>query len=240
MSAKYWKRLSFECGLWEKGVTYVAGVDEAGCGPLAGPVVAAAVLFPCAWLATGLPGKFRGLNDSKQLTEPEREKFYTLITAHPEVRFGIAQVDPEMIDQINILQAAHRAMKLALDQLNPAAEHVLVDGRPVRSLKTPHTPLIKGDCRSYSIAAASVLAKVTRDRMMVELDKRYPGYQFGEHKGYSTPQHLALLAQLGPCPIHRRSFSPCRPVEFDLFDDPPVVLPAATNPEPTRSAPPAL
>src|SRR5438045_7033212 len=127
-------------------------------------------------------------------------------------------MDSEKNDQINILQAAHRAMQLALDQLNPPAEHVLVDGRRVKTLKVPHTPLIKGDCRSYSIAAASVLAKVTRDRMMVELDGRYPGYQFGEHKGYSTPQHLALLAQLGPCPIHRRSFSPCRPVELDLFD----------------------
>jgi ribonuclease HII len=237
MSAKYWKRLSFECGLWEKGVTYVAGVDEAGCGPLAGPVVAAAVLFPCAWLGTGLPSKFRGLNDSKQLTEPEREKFYTTITTHSEIRFGIAQVDPEMIDQINILQAAHRAMQLALDQLNPAAEHVLVDGRPVRSLKVPHTPLIKGDCRSYSIAAASVLAKVTRDRMMVELDGRYPGYEFAGHKGYSTPRHLALLAQFGPCPIHRRSFSPCRPVELDLFDDLPAVLPIASDPQTTQSPP---
>jgi ribonuclease HII len=240
MSAKYWKRLSFECGLWEKGVTYVAGVDEAGCGPLAGPVVAAAVLFPCAWLASGIPGRFRGLNDSKQLTEPEREKFYARITTHPEVRFGIASVDPEMIDQINILQAAHRAMQLALDQLNPAAEHVLVDGRPVRSLKVPHTPLTKGDCRSYSIAAASVLAKVTRDRMMVELDGRYPGYEFAGHKGYGTPQHLVLLAQLGPSPIHRRSFSPCRPAELDLFDDPPSGLAAATNPEQKGSVPPAV
>jgi ribonuclease HII len=218
MSARRWKRLSFECELWEKGLAYVAGVDEAGCGPLAGPVTAAAVLFPCGWLEDGLPGKLRGLNDSKQLTEEEREHFFEVITTHAEIRYGIASVDAEMIDQINILQAAHRAMQLALDQLNPAAQHALVDGRPVRSLRIPHTPLVKGDCRSYSISAASVLAKVTRDRMMVEFDRLYPGYGFAEHKGYSTPQHLAQIVQLGPSPIHRRSFSPCRPVELELFD----------------------
>lgn len=226
MSAKHLKRLSFECGLWEKGLSYVAGVDEAGCGPLAGPVVAAAVLFPCGWLESGLYTRLRGLNDSKQLTEEEREKFFSVLTTHPDIRYGIASVNAEMIDQINILQAAHRAMQLALDQLNPQAQHALVDGRPVKTLRIPHTPLVKGDCRSYSIAAASVLAKVTRDRMMVELDHLYPGYAFGEHKGYSTPRHLALLAQLGPSPIHRRSFSPCRPVELELFDIPEQKAPA--------------
>jgi ribonuclease HII len=159
----------------------------------------------------------RGLNDSKQLTEEQREHFYEIITAHPEIRFGIASVDVEMIDQINILQAAHRAMHLALSQLAPAAEHALVDGRRVRSMVIPHTPIIKGDCRSYSIAAASVLAKVTRDRMMKELDALYPGYGFAEHKGYSTAQHLEAIARLGPCAIHRRSFSPFRPVELELF-----------------------
>jgi ribonuclease HII len=227
MSAKRWKRLSFECDLWEKGLSYVAGVDEAGCGPLAGPVVAAAVLFPCGWLQAGLYSKLRGLNDSKQLTAEDRERFYKIITTHPDIRFGIASVDAEMIDQINILQAAHRAMQLALDQLSPAAQHVLVDGRPVRSLQIPHTPLVKGDCRSYSISAASVLAKVTRDRMMVDFDRQYPGYAFAEHKGYSTPQHLSLLTQLGPSPIHRRSFSPCRPIEPDLFDLADGQLPAS-------------
>ncbi len=235
MSAQRLKRLSFECDLWEKGITYVAGVDEAGCGPLAGPVVAAAVLFPCTWLATGLYSKLRGLNDSKQLNEEERNRFYQVIITHPDIRFGIASVDPEMIDQINILQAAHCAMQLALDQLSPSAQHVLVDGRPVKTLRIPHTPLVKGDCRSYSIAAASVLAKVTRDRMMVEMDLLHPGYSFAEHKGYGTPQHLALLAQLGPSPIHRRSFSPCRPVDLDLFDTidlGPPRPPILRNPEP--------
>src|SRR5258706_3854210 len=191
MSAKHWKRLSFECDLWAKGVSYVAGVDEAGCGPLAGPVVAAAVLFPCRWLHDGLYGKLRGLNDSKQLTLEERERFYQVITTHAEIRYGVACVDVDTIDQINILQAAHRAMQLALDQLDPQPQHVLVDGRPVKTLRIPHTPLVKGDCRSYSIAAASVLAKVTRDSIMVDLDRAYPGYDFAEHKGYSTPRHLA-------------------------------------------------
>ena len=217
MGAKFWNRLGFERELWERGLSFVAGVDEAGCGPLAGPVVAAAVMFPCAWRETGLFGKLRGLNDSKQLTEDERERYYERITNHPDIGFAIASVDVEMIDQINILQAAHRAMNLALQQVQPRPEHVLVDGRRVRTLSLPHTALVKGDCRSYSIAAASVLAKVTRDRIMKEMDQLYPGYGFAEHKGYSTPQHLAAIAQHGPCAIHRRTFSPFRPVELELF-----------------------
>ena len=217
MGAKFWKRLGHERELWQKGLSYVAGVDEAGCGPLAGPVVAAAVMFPCGWAEAGLYGKLRGLNDSKQLTEEQREHYYAIIISHPDIRYGVACVDVEMIDQINILQAAHRAMHLALSQIAPAAEHALVDGRRVRSMQIPHTPIIKGDCRSYSIAAASVLAKVTRDRIMKDLDALYPDYGFAEHKGYSTPQHLEAIARLGPCPIHRRSFSPFRPVPLELF-----------------------
>jgi len=217
--AKYWKRLGLEQELWQRGLSVVAGVDEAGCGPLAGPVAAAAVVFPCAWLQTGLCTKFRGLNDSKQLTEEERDKFYALLTTHPEIRFAIATVEVEMIDQINIYQAAHRAMSLALEQLQPAPHHVLVDGRPVKSLRFPHTSVIKGDCKSYSIAAASVLAKVTRDRLMVDYDRQYPGYGFACHKGYATPQHLEAITRLGPCAIHRRSFSPFRPVEMELFPE---------------------
>lgn len=218
MGAKYWHRLGFERELWEKGLSFVAGVDEAGCGPLAGPVVAAAVMFPRSWHDTGLFRKLRGLNDSKQLTEEHRERYYTAIVAHPDIRYSVASVDVEIIDQINILQAAHRAMNIALQQLNPTPEHVLVDGRPVKSLAIAHTPLVKGDCRSYSIAAASVIAKVTRDRIMNELDRLYPAYGFAEHKGYSTPQHLAAIAQHGACAIHRRSFSPFRPVPLELFD----------------------
>ena len=217
MGAKFWHRLSFERELWQRGIQHVAGVDEAGCGPLAGPVVAAAVVFPSHWSENGLSSKLRGLNDSKQLTEEQRERFYDVLTTDPEIRYGIAGVDAETIDQINILQAAHRAMGLALEKLLPPAQHVLVDGRPVKTLRLPNTALIKGDARSYSIAAASVLAKVTRDRLMVEYDRQYPHYGFAEHKGYGTPQHLALLKERGPSPIHRRSFAPFRPVEMDLF-----------------------
>jgi ribonuclease HII len=167
-------------------------------------------------VTAGLAAKLRGLNDSKQLTEEQRDKFFAVLTSHPEIRWGIASVEAELIDQINILQAAHRAMSLALEQLQPPPEHVLVDGRPVKSLRFPSTPLIKGDARSYSIAGASVLAKVTRDRMMVEYARQYPAYGFAEHKGYGTPQHLAALAEHGPCPIHRRSFSPFHPVPLEL------------------------
>jgi len=219
MAAKYWHRLSHESELWQKGVTLVAGTDEAGCGPLAGPVAAAAVVFPSAWQQSGLPQKLRGLNDSKQLDPQQREKFFQIITAHPEIRYAIATVDAEMIDRINIRQAAWRAMSLALDKLQPRPEHVLIDGLRVRWLAYPQTALVDGDCKSYSIAAASVLAKVTRDRAMVEFDRLYPGYGFAEHKGYATPQHYAAIKQHGPCPIHRRSFAPFRPVELELFDN---------------------
>lgn len=232
MAAKIWHRLAFERELWQKGLSCVAGVDEVGCGPLAGPVVAAAVIFPCGWLESGLPGKLRGLNDSKQLTEAQRDHFFQVLHETSEVRFGIARVDVELIDQLNILQASHRAMNLALEQLAPPPHHVLVDGRPVKSLQFPHTPLVKGDCRSYSIAAASVLAKVTRDRLMMEFDRLYPGYGFADHKGYGTPAHLAAINALGPCPIHRRSFAPFRPVEQDLFQqsEPPTTPSPAPPP----------
>jgi ribonuclease HII len=221
MGAKFWNRLSHERELWEKGLAFVAGVDEAGCGPLAGPVMAAAVVFPCAWREAGLCAKLRGLNDSKQLTEEKREKYFSVITSHPEIRYAIASVDVEMIDRINIRQAAWRAMDLALGQLTPRPEHVLVDGLKIRWLTYPQTALVQGDCKSYSIAAASVLAKVTRDRRMREFDKLYPGYGFAEHKGYGTPQHYAAIKARGPCPIHRRSFSPFRPVVTTLELFPP-------------------
>lgn len=216
MGAKYWNRLSHECDLWRQGLTQVAGVDEAGCGPLAGPVVAAAVVFPCDWLAAGLDGKLRGLNDSKQLAEEQREKFYELITSLPQVRYAIAIVDVEMIDRINIRQAAWKGMQMALDQLEPRPQHVLVDGLRIKWLPYTHTALVDGDCKSYSIAAASVLAKVTRDRLMVEFDRQYPGYGFAEHKGYSTPAHYAAIEKLGACPIHRRTFAPFRPTPLEL------------------------
>ena len=149
---------------------FVAGVDEAGRGPLAGPVVAAAVILPATWANGGFDARLLDLNDSKQLTEAQRENFFHILTTHPDIRFAIAIVDAATIDRINILQATHRAMNEALAQLQPQPQHVLVDGRPVKTMTLPQTALVKGDSRSYSIAAASVLAKVTRDRMMLEFD----------------------------------------------------------------------
>jgi len=220
MAAKYWHRLSYESDLWRSGLSFVAGADEAGCAPLAGPVVSAAVMFPSAWLEGGLCRKLRGLNDSKQLTEEQREKFYAIITTHPEIRFAVATMDVELIDRINIRQAAWRGMQSALDQLVPRPQHVLIDGLRIKWLPYAQTALVQGDCKSYSVAAASVLAKVTRDRLMREYESVYPGYGFAKHKGYPTPQHLAAINSLGACPIHRRSFSPFRPVEreLELFD----------------------
>lgn len=203
-------RLEFERDLWSREFTLVAGVDEAGRGPLAGPVVAAAVILPATWANGGFDARLVDLNDSKQLTEAQRENFFQIITTHPDLRYAIAIVDAATIDRINILQATHRAMNEALAQLQPQPQHVLVDGRPVKSMTLPQTALVKGDSRSYSIAAASVLAKVTRDRMMLEFDKKHPGYGFAIHKGYGVPQHLAAIEKLGPCPIHRMSFAPLK------------------------------
>jgi ribonuclease HII len=219
LSAQQSNRFSFEQELWRQGHRFVAGVDEAGCGPLAGPVVAASVVFPQKWLETGLCSQLQGLNDSKQLTETQRATYYGVLTSHSEIRYTIASVGADAIDRINIYQAAHQAMNQALGELRPPPDHVLVDGRPVKSMRFPNTPLVKGDARSYSIAAASVLAKVTRDRMMLEFDRLYPEYGFAQHKGYGTPQHLAALRARGPCPIHRRSFAPLRPIarEQELF-----------------------
>jgi ribonuclease HII len=210
-------RFEFERVLWNQAVARVAGVDEAGRGPLAGPVVAAAAILPSKWAESGLPRELEGLNDSKQLTATQRERFFAFITSCGEIEFGIAQVDAALIDEINILQATHRTMNDALAKLSPASEHALVDGRPVTTMRVPQTAIVKGDARSYSIAAASVLAKVARDRLMLEFDRQWPKYGFAGHKGYGTAQHLAAIAAHGPCPIHRRSFAPLRPVQRELF-----------------------
>ena len=217
MSAKSINRLEFERDLWSREFTLVAGVDEAGRGPLAGPVVAAAVVFPANWGSGGFDERLTDLNDSKQLTEAQRENFFQIITTHPDLNYAIAIVDAPTIDRINILQATHRAMNEALAKLQPQPQHVLVDGRPVKSMTLPPTALVKGDSRSYSIAAASVLAKVTRDRMMLEFDTKFPDYGFAEHKGYGTPQHLAAIQKLGPCAIHRMSFAPLKPTQPQLI-----------------------
>jgi len=140
------------------------------------------------------------------------------LTARPEIRHAVARVDAPMIDEINILRATHRAMNLALAQLQPAPEHALVDGLPVKTMSLPHTAIVSGDALSYSIAAASILAKVSRDRWMRELDRLYPGYGFAQHKGYGTARHLAAIKALGACPVHRQSFAPVRLAAKELFD----------------------
>ena len=199
-----------------RGLLRLAGIDEAGRGPLAGPVVAAAVVLPVRWVGGGLPESLQRLNDSKQLTEKIREELFAAIHAETEIHFGIGIIDAGVIDDINILQATHRAMTAALAQLSPPAAHALVDGRPVPTLATPQTAIIKGDCKSFSIAAASILAKVTRDRLMREHHEQWPEYNFAQHKGYGTAGHQAALEQHGPCPIHRRSFAPVRAAQLQI------------------------
>ena len=210
-------KFKFERACLARGCSRVAGADEAGRGPLAGPVVAAVVCLPAEWIAKGLPRKLQGLNDSKQLTEDQRERFFDFLVSSPLVSHAIASVDSIVIDSINILQASLRAMNFAFLQLAPVPDHTLVDGPHIFSTRGPQTPLVDGDARSFSIAAASVLAKVTRDRIMAKFDEEFPGYGFRHHKGYSTPQHLEALSKFGPCMIHRRSFHPCRPPEPELF-----------------------
>lgn len=202
---------------WAQGELRVAGVDEAGRGPLAGPVVAAAVVLPMDWRERGVPEQLNQLNDSKKLSEKTRERLFEALMEHPAIEFGISIQDAATIDRINILQATHLAMREALCQLQPSADHVLVDGLEVPRLGFPQTPLVKGDGRSYSIAAASILAKVTRDRMMLEYEEAFPGYGFAKHKGYGTLEHRQALEALGPSPIHRRSFTVKASTQMDLL-----------------------
>jgi ribonuclease HII len=212
MSAPFTISFEFERALWRRGMNRVAGVDEAGRGPLAGPVVAAAAILPPQW-ATKMPAALQGLNDSKQVAESRRERLFEFLTTCAEIEFAVARVDAAQIDAINILRATHRAMADALAQLRPPPSHALVDGRPVKTLRVPHTAVVKGDARSYSIAAASILAKVTRDRLMVAHHAQFPQYGFDAHKGYGTAAHLAAIARFGPCPLHRRTFAPLKPAQ---------------------------
>lgn len=211
------ERLLYELELLAAGCLRFAGVDEAGRGPLAGPVVAAAAVLPIEWIRDGMPSSFRSMNDSKKLSRRQREEFFLRLWETPGFGHGIAMIDATTIDAINILNATHRAMNESLLQLVPLPEHALVDGNRVPSLIIPQTALVKGDSRSYSIAAASILAKVTRDRWMDEADRQWPQYGFADHKGYPTSEHLEALRQHGPCPIHRLSFAPLRPKQPDLF-----------------------
>lgn len=202
-------RWDWEVRLLAAGSLRVAGVDEAGRGPLAGPVVAAAVCFPSAWMGRALPPELLGLNDSKQVRATQRDRWYEALTTSPDLQWAVAVVDAEEIDRWNILRATHRGMRRALADLPQGTPgHVLVDGLPVPDMGWPQTALVGGDGLSYSIAAASILAKVTRDRIMVAYDRQWPQYGFARHKGYPTEDHRKALELHGPCPIHRRSFAP--------------------------------
>lgn len=192
--------LYFEDTARSSGYSFIAGLDEAGRGPLAGPVVAAAVMLPEGLLIPGV-------NDSKQVSEPERERLFDVIRQQ-SVCYGIGIVDVATIDDVNIYQATIIAMEYALAGLDPQPDYLLLDAITLPRVPLPQKPLIKGDCRSNSIAAASILAKVTRDRLMLELHEKYPQYNFRKHKGYCTKEHLALLQQYGPCAVHRKSFAP--------------------------------
>ncbi len=179
----------------------VAGVDEVGRGPLAGPVVAAAVILPEGF-------EHRHLHDSKKLSPARRSQIYRELTTTPDLLWACAALDAGDVDRLNILRATHEAMRRAVLGLALKPDHALIDGLPVQPFPIPHTALVEGDGISLSIAAASVIAKVTRDRMMEAFDAQFPAYGFSRHKGYPTSRHLAILARDGPCPIHRYSFRP--------------------------------
>ena len=189
----------YEAQAWRAGAARVAGLDEAGRGPLAGPVVAAAVILDP-------DRRVKKLADSKVLTAERREELYSLIYERA-LAVGVGIVDHETIDKINILQATILAMRTALERLAMVPDLVITDFVALPSLTCPQKNLIDGDARCATVAAASIVAKVTRDRLMLEADQQYPEYGFAKHKGYGTPDHLAALDRLGACPIHRRSFS---------------------------------
>jgi ribonuclease HII len=202
--------LHFERLLWKAGIQHIAGVDEVGMGPLAGPVVAAAVVFP--------PGvEIDGIDDSKALDEETRERLDKEIRAKAAA-FAVGVVEVEEIDRINIYHAGIRAMQLALSNLPVSPQHILVDSRTVPGFAQPQNSFDKGDGINFSIAAASIVAKVFRDRLMAELDPQYPGYGFASHKGYATPEHQRAIKELGPCPIHRRSFDYIRELRGEYCD----------------------
>ena len=210
-------RLQYEREHVSRGLTRLAGVDEAGRGPLAGPVVAAAIVMSESWIKEGIPEPLLRLNDSKKLNKKVREELFEVIDSDKSIEWGIGVVDAPLIDEINILQATHQAMNDALAKITPPVQHALVDGRQVPSLSVPQTAIVKGDGKSYTIGAASILAKVTRDRLMIEYDQKYPGYGFAGHKGYGTGAHLSAIEELGPCPIHRMSFAPLSNTQTELF-----------------------
>ena len=185
------------------GFSRIAGIDEAGRGPLAGPVVAAACIL-------AKDSCFKYLNDSKQLTPEMRDRLFIEITSHPEIRFGLGIIDVDTIDRVNILQATFLAMRQAVAEMGTRPDYLLIDGNQVPVFDIPVLAIVEGDSHSISIAAASILAKVTRDRMMIEFDKKWPVYGFKKHKGYATAEHVEAIRKYGPCPIHRKSFEPVK------------------------------
>lgn len=189
----------FETELYSNGINFIAGIDEVGRGPLVGPVVTAAVILPKDFYD-------ERINDSKKLTEKKRELLYDVIMENA-LSVGIGMSSPEVIDEINILNATKKAMIEAINNLSVKPEHLLIDAVKL-DIDIPQTSIIKGDAKSESIAAASIIAKVTRDRMMVELDKKYPMYDFKHNKGYGTKKHIEALYQYGPIEEHRKSFAP--------------------------------
>ena len=195
------KMLAYEKELYAQGIDLIAGVDEVGRGPLAGPVVAAAVILPKAC-------KIPGLNDSKKIPKSKHKAIYEAVLQNA-IAIGIGVKDNHVIDQVNIYEATKLAMMEAIGQLEPQPQHLLIDAMKL-DLPIPQTSIIKGDANSLSIAAASIVAKVTRDQMMEEFDCEYPGYDFTQNVGYGTANHLAGLHKLGVTPIHRRSFEPIK------------------------------
>ncbi len=196
--------------LLQAGYQNIAGVDEAGRGPLAGPVVAAAIILP--------PGVvIEGIDDSKKLTPAQRERVYRRMLEE-KIPVGLGAASVNEIDRFNILVASRIAMMRAIKRMPVTPDFLLIDGYPWPGISLPHRGLVKGDARSLSIAAASIVAKVTRDRLMCLLDRKYPGYGFSKHKGYPTREHLAALARLGPSAVHRRSFHP-KSQQLSLFTE---------------------
>ena len=200
---------AFESACHARGLSWIAGVDEAGRGPLAGPVSAAAVILPRGFDCAGL-------DDSKKISPKSRERLFELLTNHPQVIWAVATADHHEIDRFNILRASHLAMRRAVESLRQLPDFCLIDGLPVRGFPVPHEAIVKGDGLSLSIAAASIIAKVTRDRTMCEIDVEFPQFGFARHHGYGTREHLEALRIHGPCRHHRRSFQPVSQLTLPL------------------------
>jgi len=222
--------LRFELELWTDGFNMVAGVDEAGMAPLAGPVVAGAVILPRNY-------KLRGLNDSKKILDAEKRDELAIQIKQDAVCWSVGFAEVEEIDKINIYHAGLLAMQRAVGGLNSQPDFILVDARKIPNCTTPQRGIIRGDALSATIAAASIIAKTTRDAHMLEMDSLYSGYGFSSHKGYPTPEHCRALKELGALPIHRRSFARVRqalgldPIQNELFGEPEITDDFATDSE---------